>query len=189
LLAAALHAGVGSAAFSALYLRLYTKGRQSLSLSMTLPASQTITALCAAIAAGSAVACLMVLLRFLRASQSQAESAARLTRESLRPILLCTAIETLDDERRHITLTNQSNGVALDVCWSDDESEPSEDHRVNGPSLVLGPHGELTLTFCAARTTRLIFVYQSVFHERARTEVLVIDDLYSNRYFPEPLSE
>ncbi len=150
--------------------------------------SASITSVCAAIAALCALACLVVLLRvlprLLRAGEAQARTTAEQNRQILRPVLLCTGLKTLDDGSRLASLANRSAGVAMDIRWSDNDLEPTFDHRVNGPSLVLGPGAEMEISFDAARTTRLILIYASIFEELARTEVLLIDDLWSNRYYP-----
>jgi hypothetical protein len=148
--------------------------------------AQFLIPVCAVLTAAAALTCVFLLRRFLNAAQQQAALAARQQRETLRPILLCTALTSLDDGRRIAHITNQSPGVALDIAWTADDSEPSPASRANGPSLVLGPHSVLELAFAATRTTRLLFVYTSTFGDRSRTEVLIIADLYSNRYFPEP---
>ena len=153
-----------------------------------------VTMSCALLSAGFALACLVVLVRVLRAAEAQARAAGRQARASaqqnrqmLRPVLLCTGLRTLDEGRRVATIANRSAGVAIDIRWSDDDREPTFEQRANGPSLVLGPNTEMDVSFDAGRTTRLIFVYASIFEELARTEVLLIDDLWSNRYFPERL--
>lgn len=148
--------------------------------------TQWLIALCAALTAAAAVVCVILLSRVLTVVERQAGFTARQMREACRPVLLCTGIRQLDDTRRIATIANQGSGVALNIMWSDDDREPGEGHRVNGPSLVLGPGGTIDLTFDAPRTTRLIFVYASTAEERARTEVLVIADLWTNRYFAEP---
>jgi hypothetical protein len=116
-------------------------------------------------------------------SVNQVKISEKLAREQMRPILVVTEVKTTAPGVRSFVVQNQGLGAALDIRWQS-QGEPTDHNRSYGPTLVLGPNATFSDTFTAPDDTKLFFIYFSTFDEELRTEILVTEELFTNRYYP-----
>lgn len=126
----------------------------------------------------------LVLLRYAWDTYQLALTSQRQARESTRPVLVVTAV-SYRDRKYEFTVENQGTGPALNLKWQLG-AEPTDFNQRHGPTTVLGSKSSFSYQFSyqTESDTKLIFLYESTYGERCRTETLLTDELFTNRYYP-----
>ncbi len=134
--------------------------------------------------AAVAVISLKYLIEYAHSAEEQVAVTFRQAKEAQRPVLVVTSLEVWDrGKTRKFYVENQGLGIALGVEW---QANGFPQHLLQGSSKsrVLGPKSGFEAEFTAPLDTKLFFVYHSNFGEKLLTEVLITDDLFTNRYYP-----